>query len=115
HSYIDDDCWLHSNYIGDSIIGKGCNFGAGTVTANLRFDNRNIMVRVKSDIINTNLDKLGVIMGAGCKTGVNASIMPGVRIGNHSTIGANVSLTRDLEPNKMIIDVPQYKVIRNLF
>ncbi len=38
HSYITNDCWFHSNYIGDSIIMDNCLFGAGAVTANLRLD-----------------------------------------------------------------------------
>jgi len=28
----------HLSYLGDSIIGSGSNIGAGTITANLRFD-----------------------------------------------------------------------------
>ena len=28
----------HLNYVGDSVIGEGCNFGAGTKIANLRLD-----------------------------------------------------------------------------
>ena len=37
----------HHNYIGDSIIGEHCNFGAGTKIANLRFDDKNIDSYVK--------------------------------------------------------------------
>lgn len=28
----------HLSYVGDSIIGEGCNFGAGTICSNLRHD-----------------------------------------------------------------------------
>ena len=34
----------HFNYIGDSIIGSECNFGAGTKIANLRHDHANVRV-----------------------------------------------------------------------
>ena len=54
HSYIDDDCWFHSNYVGDSILGKGCSLGAGTVTANWRFDEKNVSIKVGDDVIDTN-------------------------------------------------------------
>ena len=41
-SYIDDNCWFHQNYIGDSLIMNNCAFGSGTTTANLRFDEKNV-------------------------------------------------------------------------
>jgi len=111
HSYISDNCWFHSNYIGDSIIGKSCSFGAGTVTANLRFDAENISMMVDNELIDSGYGKFGVIMGNNCKTGVNASIMPGVRMGENSVVGAHVNLTGDLESNKMIIAATNNKVI----
>ncbi len=41
-------------------------------------------------------------MANNCKVGVNTSIMPGVRIGANSIIGAGTVVTRDLEPNKFL-------------
>ena len=37
-SYLNKEVWMHSNYIGDSIIDSNVSFGAGSVTGNLRFD-----------------------------------------------------------------------------
>jgi len=115
HSYIDDGCWFHSNYIGDSILGKGCSLGAGTVTANWRFDEKNVAIKVGSDIVDTNQGKFGTIMGEGCKTGINVSIMPGVRIGANALVGPHVNLVEDLDPNKLIVTETRNKVInRNM-
>ncbi|MCZ7361859.1 MAG: sugar phosphate nucleotidyltransferase [Candidatus Methanoperedens sp.] len=36
----------HLSYVGDSIIGEGCNFGAGTKVANLRHDGRTVLVEL---------------------------------------------------------------------
>jgi bifunctional UDP-N-acetylglucosamine pyrophosphorylase/glucosamine-1-phosphate N-acetyltransferase len=102
HSYIANNCWFHSNYIGDSIISNNCSFGAGTVTGNLRFDNENIKVNVKGEKIDTKLDKLGAIIGEDSKIGINASLMPGVKIGPNSIVGPHVTLKEDLEPNTII-------------
>ena len=102
HSYIGDNCWFHTSYVGDSIISSDCSFGAGTVTANFRFDEKTVKVRVKDEKIDTNLEKLGVIMGKNCKTGVNVSLMPGVKVGPHSIVGPGVTLMENLEANKMI-------------
>ncbi len=67
----------HLSYIGDSVVGKLCNFGAGTKVANLRHDNRNVLSMVKGELIDTGRRKLGVIMGDAVHTGINTSINVG--------------------------------------
>jgi NDP-sugar pyrophosphorylase family protein len=110
-SYVGDGCWFHSNYVGDSIVADDCSFGAGTVLANFRFDERNIRVRMGDEVVDTGLDKFGGIMGSGSKTGINASILPGVRVGPNSFVGPHVCLTKDLGPNKMALAEPRYRVL----
>ena len=77
----------HFNYVGDSVIGENCNLGAGTKVANLRLDERSIMVPVKGRLVNTGRRKLGVIMGDNVHTGINVSIDVGTMIGSGSFIG----------------------------
>jgi UDP-N-acetylglucosamine diphosphorylase/glucosamine-1-phosphate N-acetyltransferase len=112
-SYISDGCWVHSSYIGDSIIGKSCSFGAGTVLANFRFDEQHISVTVGDEFIDTGRDKLGAIIGDNCKTGINTSIMPGIKIGPNSIVGSHVCLTKDLGPEKMIQSDTYYRIQTN--
>jgi len=64
----------HLSYVGDSVIGRRCNFGAGTKVANLRHDGKNIKVMVKGRILDSGRRKLGVIMGDDVHTGINTSI-----------------------------------------
>ena len=64
----------HLSYAGDSVIGRRCNFGAGTKVANLRHDGKNIKVMLKGRIIDSGRRKLGVIMGDDVHTGINTSI-----------------------------------------
>jgi bifunctional UDP-N-acetylglucosamine pyrophosphorylase/glucosamine-1-phosphate N-acetyltransferase len=68
----------HLSYAGDSIIGRRCNFGAGTKVANLRHDGKNIKVMIKDKILDSGRRKLGVIMGDDVHTGINTSINIGV-------------------------------------
>lgn len=68
----------HLSYVGDSVIGRKCNFGAGTKVANLRHDGKNIKVMLKGRIIDSGRRKLGVIMGDDVHTGINTSINIGV-------------------------------------
>ena len=67
----------HLSYLGDSIIGENCNFGAGTKVANLRFDDHEVKIEVKNNMVNSGRRKFGCIMGDNVKTGINVSIMPG--------------------------------------
>jgi len=114
HSLIGDDCWFHSNYIGDSIISDKCLFGAGTITANFKFDEKSVKLRIEDEEVNSGTDKLGAIVGDNCKTGINACLSPGVRIGPHSIVGPGVCLQNDLEPGKIIfVDKKSYVVTEN--
>jgi len=113
HSYIGDNCWFHSNYIGDSIVDDNCSLGAGTVLANFRLDEGYIQIKVGDSLVDTGYDKLGAIMGRGCRVGVNASLMPGVRVGPDSFVGPQVCLREDLEANKMVLLESQYQVEDN--
>jgi len=103
HSIIGEDCWFHKNYVGDSIISNNCLFGAGTITANYRFDEKNIKVKIGNNRTDSGTNKLGIIMGDNCKTGINSCIEPGIKIGPQSLVGPNVDLQIDLEPNKIIL------------
>jgi len=101
-SMLGDNVWTHTNYIGDSIIGNNCSFGAGTVTGNLRLDEANIPVVIKGDKIDSGRNKFGLVMGDNVRCGINTSFMPGVKIGNNSMIGAGITVAKDVEDNKFV-------------
>jgi bifunctional UDP-N-acetylglucosamine pyrophosphorylase/glucosamine-1-phosphate N-acetyltransferase len=94
----------HLSYIGDSIIGSQCNIGAGTIIANLRFDNKNIKVTIKGERLNSGRRKLGAIIGDKVQTGINVSIHPGVIVGNETWIAPGVTLQKDV-PDKVIVSL----------
>jgi bifunctional UDP-N-acetylglucosamine pyrophosphorylase/glucosamine-1-phosphate N-acetyltransferase len=64
----------HLSYVGDSIIGERCNFGAGTKVANLRHDGRTIRMKLKGTLVDSGRKKLGTIMGDDVHTGINSMI-----------------------------------------
>lgn len=68
----------HLSYVGDSILGRDVNFGAGTNVANLRHDDKEIRLTVKGERVSTGRRKFGVVAGDGVKTGINTSLNPGV-------------------------------------
>jgi UDP-N-acetylglucosamine diphosphorylase/glucosamine-1-phosphate N-acetyltransferase len=89
----------HLSYVGDSIIGHEASLGAGTITANLRFDEATVKSRVKGSTLSTGRKKLGAIIGDGVRTGINVSIYPGVKIGGGSWIGPGAVVREDV-PSK---------------
>ena len=92
-----EDVHTHSGYFGDSIFGKGCRIGAGTVIANIRLDRKEIDSAVKGKKINTGLKKLGTIVGKDTKIGVNVSLMPGVLVGSNCKIGPHSIVLKNIE------------------
>lgn len=76
----------HLSYVGDSIIGENNNLGAGTISANLRLDDKEIVTVVKQKEVNTNRRKFGVALGDEVKVGVNVSLMPGVLVSPYTHI-----------------------------
>lgn len=89
----------HLSYIGDSVICENVNLGAGTILANLRLDGKNVRMNVKGVLVDTGRRKLGAIIGANVKTGINVSIMPGVKIGSGSWILPGTVVYGDVPSN----------------
>ncbi|HUU78475.1 MAG TPA: DapH/DapD/GlmU-related protein [candidate division Zixibacteria bacterium] len=92
----------HLSYVGDSIIGSNCNFGAGTITGNLRLDDQAVKASINDSVVSTGRRKIGVIMGDNVKTAINTFFMPGVIVGNNSAIGTGVIVSRNLPSNTFI-------------
>jgi len=92
----------HLNYVADSVIAEGCNLGAGTKIANLRFDDANVKVTIKGRRIDSGRRKLGAFIGYNVKTGINVSIYPGVKIGSDSWIEAEVLVKKDVEKGSFV-------------
>ncbi len=74
----------HFSYVGDSLIGKDVNLGAGTKIANLRHDGGNIKVSVDGKKVDSGRRKLGALIGNNCKLGINTSVNCGKIIASNS-------------------------------
>ncbi len=70
----------HLSYCGDSIVGEGTNFGAGTITSNYRHDGRTHRSMVSGELVDTGRLKFGAIIGDGVHTGIHTSIYPGRKL-----------------------------------
>jgi bifunctional UDP-N-acetylglucosamine pyrophosphorylase/glucosamine-1-phosphate N-acetyltransferase len=88
----------HQNYIGDSIIGERCNFGAGAKVANLRLDRKNVEI----NNLDTKRLKLGAIVADGVQIGINACLNVGSVIGNNARIGPGAVASGTISPDARI-------------
>ncbi|MEM3432471.1 MAG: glucosamine-1-phosphate N-acetyltransferase, partial [Candidatus Bilamarchaeaceae archaeon] len=103
----------HLAYIGDSVIGRNVNFGAGTQLANFRFDEGNVNVSTERGWVNSGRRKLGAIVGDNVKFGVLASVMPGKLIGPNCWIHSGVVVNRNV-PSGLYVFVQQQLGFRKI-
>lgn len=76
----------HLTYLGDATIGSKTNIGAGTITAN--YDGVN---------------KYKTVIGDEVRIGSNTVLVAPVTVGDKATTAAGSAITRDCEPNKLVI------------
>ena len=96
----------HFNYVGDSILGRRVNLGAGTKLSNLKNDHTIIAAATAEARVSTGLQKLGAIIGDDAAIGCNVVTSPGTLIGPGAIVYANV-LVRGFVPPRSIVKLRQ--------
>jgi NDP-sugar pyrophosphorylase family protein len=97
----------HQAYVGDSILGRDVNLGAGTICSNVKNVGREVSFRAGGETIHTGLRKFGAILGDGCMTGCNTVLNPGVLMGPGSITYTNASIRSGYYPAGTLIKVRQ--------
>lgn len=112
-SIMQRDVHTASGFLGNSIAGQGCRFGAGFVTGNRRFDRKVIQGNVKGKKVDTGLDALGSVIGDNSSFGIHSGTMPGVLIGSHCQIGPGTHVFENIEDSTIFYTKGEYAVKRN--
>ena len=86
----------HLSYIGDSIIGKHVNIGAGTITCN--FDGKN---------------KHKTVIKDGAFIGSNSSLIAPITINKKAKIGAGSVINKDIPAKNLALERSKLKIIKN--
>jgi len=89
---------LHSNvFVPEfSVLHDDCWLGPNVVLTNAKYPRS---PQVKSTL-------LGPLIGRGAKVGANATVLPGVRIGEEALVGAGAVVTHDVEPYAVVAGNP---------
>ena len=85
----------HLSYVGDSVLGRNVNLGAGTVVANLRHDDKPVRLTVKGERTSTGRRKFGVVVGDGAKTAINTTLNAGVTLSTGARTEPGERVLRD--------------------
>ncbi len=86
----------HLSYVGDSVIGNKVNFGAATITSNLRHDGKNHRSMSAGVLVDSGRRKFGTIVGDGVHTGIQTAIYPGRKLGPGTSTRPGEDVSRDL-------------------
>jgi len=97
----------HQAYVGDSILGRDVNLGAGTICSNVKNIGREVTFRAGGEVVKTGLRKFGAVLGDGCMTGCNTVLNPGVLMGPGSVTYTNASLRGGYYPAGTLVKVRQ--------
>ena len=85
------------------VVGSAADIGAATVCGTLRFDDDEQVIRIKGRPERPDHGGSCSYIGDYCRTGVNATLMPGCRIGPYSLVGPNVVVYDEVAPNTMVL------------
>ncbi len=104
----------HQAYVGDTILGRDVNLGAGTICSNVKNVGREVTFFAGGETVHTGLRKFGAILGDGCKTGCNTVLNPGVLMGPGSVTYTNASIRGGYYPAGTLIKVRQTQQVTEM-
>ncbi len=93
----------HFAYIGDSILGRSVNLGAGTKLANLKMIPGAVVIAINRKYYNTGRRKLGAILGDRTETGCNSVTSPGTLMRPSSIVYSGVSVPGGYYPERSYV------------
>ncbi|MDR1299943.1 MAG: hypothetical protein LBJ84_06830 [Oscillospiraceae bacterium] len=73
-------------FVGDSVLGASARIGSGAITANRRFDQAAISVKLDGARHDLGSDFFGLILGDSSRLGANCVSQPGTHIGPHTWV-----------------------------
>ncbi len=115
HSIIQNKAKVQSlTFAGDSIIGKSTRVGSGTILANRRFDQKNIVVKnSQGEKIDVGTDFFGAVIGDNTRLGANSTTLPGSFIGKYTWILPTVQVRGFIPSEKRVFPIHETRIEEN--
>jgi UDP-N-acetylglucosamine diphosphorylase / glucose-1-phosphate thymidylyltransferase / UDP-N-acetylgalactosamine diphosphorylase / glucosamine-1-phosphate N-acetyltransferase / galactosamine-1-phosphate N-acetyltransferase len=101
--FLDDAKAGHFAYVGDCVLGRDVNLGAGTKLANFKLDAGNVSISIGGERIDTGLRKFGALLGDEVQTGCNSVTSPGTVMGRGCWVYANTTVPGGIYAAKTIL------------
>ena len=92
----------HYNYVGDSILGYKAHMGAGSITSNVKSDKKLVVIKGKTENIETGMKKVGAMLGDYVEVGCGSVLNPGTVIGRNTNIYPLTSVRGVIEENRIV-------------
>jgi len=93
----------HFAYLGDSLLGREVNLGAGTKLANLKIVPGPVRVPVEGQVLKVDRRKFGAVLGDGVETGCNSVTSPGTVMAPGCLVAPNTTVAPGYYPRKTVI------------
>ncbi len=93
----------HFAYLGDSILGREVNLGAGTKLANLKIVERPYRISAGGATHRVTRRKFGAILGDGCQTGCNCVTNPGTLLAPRCLVAPAVAVPAGYHKPRSVI------------
>jgi UDP-N-acetylglucosamine diphosphorylase / glucose-1-phosphate thymidylyltransferase / UDP-N-acetylgalactosamine diphosphorylase / glucosamine-1-phosphate N-acetyltransferase / galactosamine-1-phosphate N-acetyltransferase len=97
----------HLNYVGDSILGRKVNIGAGVKLAN--FNNMGTTIKIEGQ--STGLRKLGAMLGDEVTLGCNAATAPGTVVGARTMVYQGAMLRGVIPADSIVKMRPTLEIV----
>lgn len=88
----------HFNYVGDSVLGRHVNLGAGVKLANFKTFGNEVKVAGRP----TGLRKLGALLGDHVSIGCNAVSAPGTIVGKGTIVYQGATISGEVPPDSIV-------------
>lgn len=83
-------------FVADSKIERGAYLGAQVRTSNHRLDQQNVKVVSDGGAVDTGMEKLGCLIGAGASLGIQVIVLPGRMIAPGSSFAPRITVEKNL-------------------
>jgi bifunctional UDP-N-acetylglucosamine pyrophosphorylase/glucosamine-1-phosphate N-acetyltransferase len=97
-------------FVGDSVLGASARVGSGVITANRKFDQTEVSLKLDGETHALGSDYFGLILGDNSRLGANCTTQPGTHIGANTWIFPGIAVrgfipeaTRVTEDRKLVL------------